>query len=80
MFPFSISRFRYSIKKESPNEGTETVCLRDSVVIAALIKKESPNEGTETLSVISSMRISIFFIKKESPNEGTETFFLSVNH
>ena len=37
------------IKKESPNEGTETrlyrIVIRNHIFF---IKKESPNEGTET--------------------------------
>ena len=37
------------IKKESPNEGTETLIKRFLSFSSALIKKESPNEGTETL-------------------------------
>ena len=42
-----------SIKKESPNEGTETIDLFDAYVDVSLhIKKESPNEGTETVSRI----------------------------
>ena len=37
------------IKKESPNEGTETDASRLMTrLISAMIKKESPNEGTET--------------------------------
>ena len=62
------------IKKESPNEGTETrlaifyVCLGCTV-----IKKESPNEGTETIEYFRLIVVKIIGIKKESPNEGTET-------
>ena len=62
------------IKKESPNEGTETVFQPRLVVpTAVIIKKESPNEGTETTGwnvLLPPLAISI---KKESPNEGTET-------
>ena len=36
------------IKKESPNEGTETLSSYISYPRSTLIKKESPNEGTET--------------------------------
>ena len=37
------------IKKESPNEGTETGFKLPAIVrINSDIKKESPNEGTET--------------------------------
>ena len=36
------------IKKESPNEGTETFDELSKDVKEKLIKKESPNEGTET--------------------------------
>ena len=39
----------FSIKKESPNEGTETAyCFTYSAGVLNPIKKESPNEGTET--------------------------------
>ena len=62
----------YSIKKESPNEGTETVYLFHSLVLSTLIKKESPNEGTETHRT-DSRTLRTYRIKKESPNEGTET-------
>ena len=36
------------IKKESPNEGTETGRLEFGYFSESFIKKESPNEGTET--------------------------------
>ena len=36
------------IKKESPNEGTETVQDLNVSFFLPSIKKESPNEGTET--------------------------------
>ena len=36
------------IKKESPNEGTETKRIKCICVSVQAIKKESPNEGTET--------------------------------
>ena len=50
IFHLPLSR---SIKKESPNEGTETIDLFDAYVDVSLhIKKESPNEGTETVSRI----------------------------
>ena len=63
------------IKKESPNEGTETVATDAKRLIILPIKKESPNEGTETRS--PSLMVTLYFplIKKESPNEGTETCF-----
>ena len=62
------------IKKESPNEGTETFSPYKNVCQCALlmIKKESPNEGTETL-LCNFFLILRKQIKKESPNEGTET-------
>ena len=70
----AVTRLILLIKKESPNEGTETPPLifrfnRDRLII----KKESPNEGTETSQkdLANALGISI---KKESPNEGTETF------
>ena len=42
-------QFEPSIKKESPNEGTETKQIAIIVCFNVFpIKKESPNEGTET--------------------------------
>ena len=38
----------FIIKKESPNEGTETTSANQPLVGFVKIKKESPNEGTET--------------------------------
>ena len=62
------------IKKESPNEGTETRTAESCKLLRLRgIKKESPNEGTETNSD-GFNEIGQDFIKKESPNEGTETF------
>ena len=38
-----------AIKKESPNEGTETAFVASLICSHVIsIKKESPNEGTET--------------------------------
>ena len=62
------------IKKESPNEGTETVpSFPSDYRQNKYIKKESPNEGTETGGHSASRQTEIL-IKKESPNEGTETY------
>lgn len=36
------------IKKESPNEGTETLLRKTDVLTSCNHKKESPNKGTET--------------------------------
>ena len=45
------------IKKESPNEGTETRQRQLSIKVKTLqIKKESPNEGTETSDGDHSVR------------------------
>ena len=45
------------IKKESPNEGTETLLVDKSDIVSYLhIKKESPNEGTETVRIQSYVR------------------------
>ena len=44
-----LDTLKTQIKKESPNEGTETLCLPDQFPqVFLIIKKESPNEGTET--------------------------------
>ena len=42
------------IKKESPNEGTETRLFRLYCISSYPIKKESPNEGTETYEPIAN--------------------------
>ena len=74
-----VGRFLQSlnlpIKKESPNEGTETGAdaLIPSLSVTFMIKKESPNEGTETVCVHVFYKRKGDIIKKESPNEGTET-------
>ena len=62
-----------TIKKESPNEGTETISYEIVDKYEKRIKKESPNEGTETLGDFPHYKVNNFLIKKESPNEGTET-------
>ena len=63
------------IKKESPNEGTETLsCMKVTDSDGISDKKESPNEGTETSSAVPLLLLLV--IKKESPNEGTETFVI----
>ena len=61
------------IKKESPNEGTETLFLTLFSFQRTPIKKESPNEGTETRIISVSFDDVFQHIKKESPNKGTET-------
>ena len=61
------------IKKESPNEGTETLLCNFFLILRKQIKKESPNEGTETTRMILTYHVLAQIIKKESPNEGTET-------
>ena len=73
--PLMLQTVLRLIKKESPNEGTETQAYRGLFTDCLFqIKKESPNEGTETSPIaifISSFVAAL--IKKESPNEGTET-------
>ena len=44
------------IKKESPNEGTETITVLLFSFQRTPIKKESPNEGTETRELHSAHR------------------------
>ena len=45
---FAIIIVQAHIKKESPNEGTETIAEMISFLLyCAFIKKESPNEGAE---------------------------------
>ena len=61
------------IKKESPNEGTETAAGGQGSTAGSSIKKESPNEGTETQLLPKHDQTRTVLIKKESPNEGTET-------
>ncbi len=46
------------IKKESPNEGTETPsCEVGKTMFFLGIKKESPNKGTETRHLLAPYRI-----------------------
>ena len=71
---YTIIFFPFLIKKESPNEGTETRSSLSTIhLIRTRIKKESPNEGTETYICSGIFLIATSAIKKESPNEGTET-------
>ena len=54
---YNIAQRVLSIKKESPNEGTETRQRQLSIKVKTLqIKKESPNEGTETSDGDHSVR------------------------
>ena len=70
----SIGKKANRIKKESPNEGTETaIHFHTYMLLILLIKKESPNEGTETRIISVSFDDVFQHIKKESPNKGTET-------
>ena len=56
------------IKKESPNEGTETYpSSYRSGHRSLVIKKESPNEGTETVIVVLIIKIRIISDKKRIP-------------
>ena len=49
-----------NIKKESPNEGTETRLARLETFCSTVgIKKESPNEGTETKCKVYDMHSKI---------------------
>ena len=52
------------IKKESPNEGTETIETFISLKSSIVIKKESPNEGTETIETFISLKSSIVYKKR----------------
>ena len=62
-----IGKLIAGIKKESPNEGTETK-LRFPLTRHGyhLIKKESPNEGTETI-IGNFINAYINFHKKRIP-------------
>ena len=72
-FSLTLDQWLLLIKKESPNEGTETTSSAPyKYPKASYIKKESPNEGTETDFINPTTQFCIV-IKKESPNEGTET-------
>ena len=63
------------IKKESPNEGTETAADAKRLITLLIIKKESPNEGTET--VPSHLREHSPFpqYKKRIPEWGDGNYF-----
>ena len=64
----AVAGHNHRIKKESPNEGTETcffcTLLHNSL---QLIKKESPNEGTETFSPACFNMLSTVPNKKRIP-------------
>ena len=70
------------IKKESPNEGTETRWSRGSVSIDAWrqIKKESPNEGTETPTALSTVIKNWLANKKRIPEWGDGNFSPCLSH
>ena len=60
----------WKIKKESPNEGTETIWMPWlNRLWLSPIKKESPNEGTETVFLLSNSSID-FLYKKRIPEWG----------
>ena len=60
-----VSPRRPVIKKESPNEGTETF-LYTIIFFLLPIKKESPNEGTETIKSRDN-KLTALFNKKRIP-------------
>ena len=65
-----IDHSAHQIKKESPNEGTETICGDiPQICIWCFIKKESPNEGTETSNIIAVIKL-IIADKKRIPEWG----------
>ena len=63
----TLFSFQRTIKKESPNEGTETRRSMHQVFSCFIhIKKESPNEGTETI-IGNFINAYINFHKKRIP-------------
>ena len=55
----------WAIKKESPNEGTETDMSVEEIREATkAIKKESPNEGTETSFIYVNSDQSVCYKKR----------------
>ena len=66
----SCHPYLYTIKKESPNEGTETAFYKTETYEYVLpIKKESPNEGTETISAAALISLFLSY-KKRIPEWG----------
>ena len=61
------------IKKESPNEGTETGKFKLCKNLPTTHKKRIPEWGDGNIKLIIAVTRLILLIKKESPNEGTET-------
>ena len=62
--PWNDGGNREIIKKESPNEGTETAFYKIETYEYVLIKKESPNEGTETKIVSVTIKTVITYKKR----------------
>ena len=65
--------FLKPIKKESPNEGTETFSEAGIKLICRFYKKRIPEWGGGNHLLSPFLNIGNFSYKKESPNEGTET-------
>ena len=60
MTSMPLAESSYTIKKESPNEGTETAGKAGMYICKFfIIKKESPNEGTETTSSLNLGNINL---------------------
>ena len=66
MYTYSTRIWIYTIKKESPNEGTETCYgFRRTIALkGTFIKKESPNEGTETMTPHGMINHSLYYKKR----------------
>ena len=66
------------IKKESPNEGTETQWIDENQQWADSVdKKRIPEWGDGNHNADCPVPHELKLIKKESPNEGTETYLLN---
>ena len=68
----ALGKVNKLIKKESPNEGTETRTDQQRCWFSSFNKKRIPEWGDGNETVIWYID-TVLTIKKESPNEGTET-------
>ena len=74
-FLFKLTPLTLYIKKESPNEGTETLSAFCRIETYEYDKKRIPEWGDGNTDFFLLFNRNFRTIKKESPNEGTETSF-----
>ena len=66
--------FRYPIKNDNPDKGTETLVKKvsDSPTDGE-IKNDNPDKGTETVCELNNTPLKSISIKNDNPDKGTET-------